>query len=144
MSLLCYRPEEKKAEIYNMTVKTIFISIFDGERIEESYKDVDTIIDGYGLGESSLIQLTLKYKDGTTQSVACHSFEIEPDEVVNKNHGCDTTFDDLIDMADKIDMSRKEEAKKYLVSLLDNRKQHIDISDDASKKVDDEYEEWRE
>ena len=73
-----------------MTVKTIFISIFDGERIEESYKDVDTIIDGFGLGESSLIQLTLKYKDGTTQTVACHSFEVEQDAPTNQIMGSDT------------------------------------------------------
>ena len=37
----------------------------------------------------------------------------------NKNHGCGTTFDDLIEMADKIDMSRSEEASKYLDSLLE-------------------------
>ena len=72
-----------------MTVKTIFISIFDGERIEEYYKDVDTIIDGFGLGESSLMQLTLKYKDGTIQTVACHSFEIEPDAPTNQVMGSD-------------------------------------------------------
>lgn len=39
-------------------------------------------------------------------------------EPQNKNHGCGTTFDDLVDMADKIDMSRKEEASRYLDGLL--------------------------
>lgn len=129
-----------------MTIKTIFISIFDGKRIEECYKDVDTIIDGYGLGESSLVQLTLKYKDGTIQTVACHSFEIEPDEVINKNHGCGTTFDDLIDIAGKIDKSRQEEAKKYLESLLDKRKDDSEVNtqEDEKKVNDDGYEEWWE
>lgn len=67
-----------------MTVKTIFISIFDGERIEECYEDVDAIIDGCGLDECNLIELTLKYKDGTTQAVSCHSFEIEQDAPTNR------------------------------------------------------------
>ena len=67
-----------------MTVKTIFISHFDGERVEEYYRDVDAIIDGYNLGEWSLITLTLKYKDGTTQTVACDSFEIEQDAPTNQ------------------------------------------------------------
>lgn len=43
-------------------------------------------------------------------------------ETQNKNHGCGTTFDDLIEMADKIDMSRSEEASKYLDDLLVQRK----------------------
>lgn len=44
----------------------------------------------------------------------------------NKNHGCGTTFDDLIEMADKIDMSRREEASKYLDNLLEKKKRDID------------------
>ena len=43
-------------------------------------------------------------------------------ETQNKNHGCSTTLDDLIVAADKIDMSRKEEASRYLDNLLAQRK----------------------
>ena len=38
-----------------------------------------------------------------------------------KNRGTGTTFDEMIRIADKIDMSRKEEASRYLDSLLESK-----------------------
>lgn len=65
---------------------------------------------------------TLIFNDGREETILTYeTLEIEEEDKVNKNHGCGTTFDDLIDMADNIDMSRKEEASKYLDNLLENK-----------------------
>ena len=50
--------------------------------------------------------------------------EAEEDESDNEHYTnvCGTTFDDLVEMADNIDMSRQEEAKSYLDGLLRKKK----------------------
>lgn len=46
--------------------------------------------------------------------------EVDEDDSEDEHYTnvCGTTFDNLVDMADKIDMSRKEEASRYLDGLL--------------------------
>ena len=66
--------------------------------------------------------VTLIFNDGREETILTYeTLEIEEEDEANKNHGCGTTFDDLIDMADNIDMSRKEEASKYLNNLLEKK-----------------------
>lgn len=63
---------------------------------------------------------------------------------MNKNHGCGTTFDDLIEMSKNIDTSREKEAKKNLDKLAKKK----DYKEECVKYILEKYgekvlEDWK-